>query len=175
MLHPLLTATQDGTYVGTEDIGAMPFQGIIVAHSNESKWESFKANRNNEAFLDRICVAKVPYCLRVTEERMVYDKLIQNSQLGTASCAPDTPEMMARVSVLTRRKTHENSSLYSITRVYDGESLKDTDPKRERFKNTRMPRALRKAWTESRLDSPTRSFLKPSTSIRMKSLLIPCI
>lgn len=30
MLHPLLTATQDGTYVGTENVGAMPYQGIIV-------------------------------------------------------------------------------------------------------------------------------------------------
>ncbi len=90
MLHPLLTATQDGTYVGTENVGAMPYQGIIVAHSNESEWESFKANRNNEAFLDRICVVKVPYCLRVTEERMIYDKLIENSKLGSAPCAPDT-------------------------------------------------------------------------------------
>ncbi|MGI9474334.1 MAG: PrkA family serine protein kinase [Rubripirellula sp.] len=129
MLHPLLTATQDGTYVGTENVGAMPYQGIIVAHSNESEWESFKANRNNEAFLDRICVVKVPYCLRVTEERMIYDKLVQNSKLGTAPCAPDTLEMMARFSVLTRLKEHENSSLHSKMRVYDGESLKDTDPK----------------------------------------------
>ncbi len=128
MLHPLLTATQDGTYVGTENVGAMPYQGVIVAHSNESEWESFKANRNNEAFLDRICVVKVPYCLRVSEERMIYDKLIRNSELGGAPCAPDTLEMMARFSVLTRLKEHENSSLYSKMRVYDGESLKDTDP-----------------------------------------------
>ena len=110
MLHPLLTATQDGTYVGTENVGAMPYQGIIVAHSNESEWESFKANRNNEAFLDRICVVKVPYCLRVTEERKIYDKLIQGSKLGEAPCAPDTLEMMARFSVLTRLKQHENSN-----------------------------------------------------------------
>ncbi len=128
MLHPLLTATQDSTYVGTENVGAMPYQGIIVAHSNESEWESFKANRSNEAFLDRICVVKVPYCLRVTEEKMIYDKLIQSSKLGSAPCAPDTLEMMSRFSVLTRLKEHENSNLYSKLRVYDGESLKDTDP-----------------------------------------------
>lgn len=128
MLHPLLTATQDSTYVGTENVGAMPYQGIIVAHSNESEWDSFKANRNNEAFLDRICVVKVPYCLRVTEEKMIYDKLIQSSKLGAAPCAPDTLEMMSRFSVLTRLKEHENSNLYSKMRVYDGESLKDTDP-----------------------------------------------
>ena len=128
MLHPLLTATQDGTYVGTENVGAMPYQGMIVAHSNESEWESFKSNRSNEAFLDRICVVKVPYCLRVTEEKHIYDKLVRNSELAQAPCAPDTLEMMARFSVLSRLKEHENSSLYSKMRIYDGESLKDADP-----------------------------------------------
>ncbi len=65
MLHPLLTATQEGNYIGTENIGAIPFTGVILAHSNEAEWQSFKANKNNEAFIDRICVIKVPYCLRV--------------------------------------------------------------------------------------------------------------
>ena len=54
MLHPLLTATQEGNYVGTENIGAIPFQGIILAHSNEAEWQSFRNNRTNEAFLDRV-------------------------------------------------------------------------------------------------------------------------
>ena len=128
MLHPLLTATQDRTYVGTENVGAMPYQGIIVAHSNESEWQSFRANRTNEAFLDRICVIKVPYCLRVTEERKIYDKLIRSSDLSGSPCAPFTLEMLAQFSVLSRLKEHENSSLYSKMRVYDGVSLKDTDP-----------------------------------------------
>ena len=39
MLHPLLTATQEGNYVGTENIGAIPFSGIVMAHSNESEWQ----------------------------------------------------------------------------------------------------------------------------------------
>ena len=68
VLHPLLTATQEGNYLGTEYFGAFPFQGVVLAHSNEAEWQQFKANKNNEAFLDRICVIKVPYCLRVTEE-----------------------------------------------------------------------------------------------------------
>src|SRR5690625_2000486 len=37
--------------------------------------------------------------------------------------------MLARFSVLTRLKEHENSDLFSKLRVYDGDSLKDTDPK----------------------------------------------
>ncbi len=128
MLHPLLTATQDGTYVGTENVGALPYQGIILAHSNESEWQSFKANKNNEAFLDRICVVKVPYCLRVTEEAKIYDKLLAQSELSQSPCAPGTLDMLANFSVLSRLKPHENSSLYSKMRIYDGESLKDTDP-----------------------------------------------
>ncbi|PWC53640.1 PrkA family serine protein kinase [Azospirillum sp. TSO22-1] len=129
MLHPLLTATQEGNYVGSENIGAIPFQGIILAHSNEAEWQSFKNNKNNEAFIDRICVIKVPYCLRVMEERHIYEKLITGSDLATAPCAPSTLEMLAKFSVLSRMREHPNSSLYSKMRVYDGESLKETDPK----------------------------------------------
>ncbi len=128
MLHPLLTATQDGTYVGTENVGALPYQGVIIAHSNESEWQTFRANKNNEAFLDRICVIQVPYCLRVSEEQKIYEKLLSTSEVAKSPCAPGTLQMLAQFSVLTRLKEHENSSLYSKMRVYDGETLKDTDP-----------------------------------------------
>ncbi len=50
VLHPLLTATQEGNYNGTEGISALPFNGIILAHSNESEWVTFRNNKNNEAF-----------------------------------------------------------------------------------------------------------------------------
>src|SRR3546814_11840423 len=53
VLHPLLTATQESNYTGTESSGAFPYQGIILAHSNEAEWQQFKSNKNNEAFLDR--------------------------------------------------------------------------------------------------------------------------
>jgi serine protein kinase len=129
MLHPLLTATQDGNYVGSENIGAIPFNGIVMAHSNEAEWRAFKNNKTNEAFIDRIYVIKVPYCLRVQEEEKIYEKLIHGSELAEVPCAPGTLEMLARFSVLSRLKPHENSSLYAKMRVYDGESLKEVDPK----------------------------------------------
>jgi len=129
VLHPLLTATQEGNYVGTESLGPIPFQGLVLAHSNESEWQLFKNNKNNEAFLDRISVVKVPYCLRVEEESQIYGKLLSESELGEAPCAPETLTMLSRFSVMTRLKEHENSGIYSKMRVYDGEKLKDTDPK----------------------------------------------
>ncbi len=129
MLHPLLTATQEGNYVGTENIGSIPFIGIILAHSNEAEWQSFRNNRTNEAFLDRVCVIKVPYCLRVTEETRIYEKLISSSALGEAPCAPNTFEMLARFTVLSRLKSHPNSTQFAKMRVYDGENIRETDPK----------------------------------------------
>tara|TARA_B100001250_G_scaffold374292_2_gene361011 strand:+ start:44 stop:2089 length:2046 start_codon:yes stop_codon:yes gene_type:complete len=129
VLHPLLTATQEGNYNGTEGTGALPFGGIILAHSNESEWQAFRNNKNNEAFLDRVYIVKVPYCLRVNEEVSIYEKLLSSSSLSTAHCAPDTLKMLAKFTVLSRLKVPENSSVYSKMRVYNGENLKDTDPK----------------------------------------------
>jgi serine protein kinase len=129
MLHPLLTATQEGNYVGSENIGAIPFTGIVMAHSNESEWRAFKNNKTNEAFIDRIYVIKVPYALRVTEETKIYEKLVRGSELAEAPLAPGTLEMLARFAVLSRLKPHENSNLFAKMRVYDGESLKEVDPK----------------------------------------------
>ena len=128
MLHPLLTATQEGNYVGTENIGALPYQGLILAHSNEAEWQTFKNNRNNEAFIDRIYVVKVPYCLRVAEEQKIYRKMLSSSELADSPCAPGTIEMLARFAVLSRLKDHPNSNLFSKMRVYDGEAIKEQDP-----------------------------------------------
>ncbi|OGB27549.1 MAG: PrkA family serine protein kinase [Burkholderiales bacterium RIFCSPLOWO2_02_FULL_57_36] len=129
VLHPLLTATQEGNYKGTEGFGAIPFDGVVLAHSNESEWKTFKNNKNNEAFLDRIYIVKVPYCLRVTDEVKIYDKLVRNSSLVNSPCAPGTMQMMAQFAILSRLKDPENSSVFSKMKVYDGENLKDTDPK----------------------------------------------
>jgi len=133
VLHPLLTATQEGNYNGTEGMSAMPYQGIVLAHSNESEWTTFRNNKNNEAFLDRVYIVKVPYCLRVSEEVKIYQKLLTHSSLFEAPCTPNTLDMLAQFSVLSRITKPENSSIFSKMKVYDGESLKDTDPKAKSF------------------------------------------
>ncbi|PSV24018.1 MULTISPECIES: PrkA family serine protein kinase [unclassified Photobacterium] len=137
VLHPLLTATQEGNYNGTEGLSALPFDGMILAHSNESEWQTFRNNKTNEAFLDRVYIVKVPYCLRVSEEIKIYQKLLENSELSAAPCSPSTLEILARFTVLSRLKEPENSSVYSKMRVYDGETLKDTDPKAKSYQEYR--------------------------------------
>ena len=128
VLHPLLTATQEGNYNSTEGMGAIPFNGVILAHSNESEWQSFKNNKTNEAFIDRVNIVKVPYCTRINEEIKIYDKLLAHSSLKNAPCAPDTLDMLAKFTVLSRIKEPEKSNVFSKMRIYNGENLKDTDP-----------------------------------------------
>ncbi|MGO2508114.1 MAG: PrkA family serine protein kinase [Vibrio hibernica] len=137
VLHPLLTATQEGNYNGTEGLSALPFDGMILAHSNESEWKTFRNNKNNEAFLDRVYIVKVPYCLRSSEEIKIYQKLLTHSELNKAPCSPNTLELLAQFTILSRLKESENSSLYSKMRVYDGETLKDTDPKAKSYQEYR--------------------------------------
>jgi serine protein kinase len=168
MLHPLLTATQEGNYIGTENIGAIPFAGIIMAHSNEAEWQSFKTNKNNEAFIDRIYVIKVPYCLRVIEEQKIYEKLIRGSELADASCAPSTLEMLARFSVLSRLREHENSGIFSKMRVYDGESIREVDPRARSLQEYKDAAASRRA-------SPSRCSPRPTTTTRSRLRPTRCI
>ncbi|MDR9829594.1 PrkA family serine protein kinase [Vibrio sp. FNV 38] len=137
VLHPLLTATQEGNFNGTEGLSALPFDGMILAHSNESEWQTFRNNKNNEAFLDRVYIVKVPYCLRVSEEVKIYQKLLEHSELSKAPCSPSTLDLLAQFSILSRLKEPENSSMFSKMRVYDGETLKDTDPKAKSYQEYR--------------------------------------
>lgn len=128
VLHPLLTATQEHNYNGTESIGNIPFDGIVVSHSNFSEWDVFKAKKGVEAFLDRIYTVRVPYCLRVDEEVKVYKKLLNLSSLSKASCAPQTLEILAKFCIMSRLDVSDsNMSTRTKIEVYNGNSGKDMD------------------------------------------------
>jgi serine protein kinase len=137
VLNPILTATQEGNFKGTEALPALPFSGFIMAHSNEAEWLKFRNNKDNEAFIDRVYLVKVPYCLRVDEEVRIYDKMLKASTLSEAPCAPQTLRTLAEFSVLSRLAVPENSSVYSKLRSYNGENLKDVDPRSKSVKEYR--------------------------------------
>lgn len=137
VLNPILTATQEGNFKGTEALPAMPFNGFIMAHSNEAEWLKFRNNKDNEAFIDRVYLVKVPYCLRVNEEIRIYEKMLRESTLAAAPCAPQTLRSLAEFTVLSRLTVPENSSIYSKLRAYNGENLKDVDPRAKSVKEYR--------------------------------------
>ena len=124
ILHPLLTATQEHNYKGTEALAAIPFNGVIIAHSNESEWDTFRTNKNNEAFLDRVYIVKVPYCLRKSEEVKIYKKFINSSTLSDAPIAPHTLEILAEMAISSRLWSSDSSEAYTKIQVYDGIDMK---------------------------------------------------
>ena len=129
ILNPLLEATQGKNYNATEALSPIPFEGIIIAHSNEAEWETFRNNKTNEAFLDRIYLIKVPYCLRVTEEKEIYKKQLRSSSLANASCVPHSLDILAKFAVLTRLEVNEEDGLVDIKlSIYDGKNIKDKHP-----------------------------------------------
>ncbi len=147
VLNPILTATQEGNFKGTEALPAMPFAGFIMAHSNEAEWLKFRNNKDNEAFIDRVYLVKVPYCLRVDEEVRIYDKMLASSTLSDAPCAPQTLRTLAEFTVLSRLTVPENSSVYSKLRSYNGENLKDIDPRSKSVKEYRDDAGLQEGFT----------------------------
>ncbi|MFP1559000.1 hypothetical protein ACLB1T_29415 [Escherichia coli] len=99
--------------------------------------DNFRNNKNNEAFLDRVYIVKVPYCLRISEEIKIYEKLLNHSELTHAPCAWHAGNAVTFFHSFAPFKEPENSSIYSKMRVYDGESLKDTDPKAKSYQEYR--------------------------------------
>jgi serine protein kinase len=136
-LNPLLMATQEHNYNGTEAIPSMPYTGIICAHSNESEWFAFRNNKTNEAFLDRVFIVNVPYCLRVDEEVKIYEKMLKGSNLRDAPVAPHTLNLLAQWMILTRLVAPENSTIYAKLKVYNGENVKDTMPNAKPYEEYR--------------------------------------
>ena len=60
-------------------------------------------------------------------------------------CTQIPLKTLAQFSVLSRLKEPDNSSIYSKMRVYDGETLKDTDPKAKSYPRiSRLTLALMK-------------------------------
>ncbi|MEZ5738618.1 MAG: hypothetical protein R3E68_03555 [Burkholderiaceae bacterium] len=128
MLHPLLTATQEGNLKEPIGFSAIPFQGLILAHSNESEWQAFATTATTRPSSTGSTSSRCLHRLQMSEEVHIYQKLLAVSSLSKAPCAPGTLEMMAQFAVLSRLVEPENSNIYTKMRVYDGENLKDVEP-----------------------------------------------
>ena len=169
VLHPLLTASQEANYNGTEAIGSIPFEGVILAHSNEAEWQAFKNNKNNEAFIDRVYIVKVPYCLQVSEEVRIYEKLLRNSSLHEAPCAPDTLRMLAQFAVLTRlrksRRTRVSTRNYGFMTA---KTSRTSTRRRNRFRSIETTPAWMKVWMDSPPASLSKYCRKSLTSTQRK-------
>jgi serine protein kinase len=97
-LHTMITATQEKSVPSPGKGSMIYFDGIILAHSNEAEWNKFKADHTNEAILDRIVKIEVPYCMELSEEIKIYEKILRKSKFD-AHIAPHTIHLQIKLTI----------------------------------------------------------------------------
>ncbi len=125
-LHTILTATQEKSIPSPGKNSMIYFDGIILAHSNESEWNKFKADHTNEAILDRIVKIEVPYCLELDEEVKIYQKILKRSNFK-AHIAPHTIEMASIFAIISRLTRSTKVDIISKMHIYNGEEVLQKD------------------------------------------------
>jgi len=121
-LHTMITATQEKAIPSPGKGAMIYFDGVILAHCNEAEWIKFKSENTNEAILDRIVRVNVPYCLEVSEEQKIYQKLLDESDFD-AHIAPHTLEIAAMFSVLSRLKASNKVDPLTKMKIYNGDEV----------------------------------------------------
>lgn len=132
-LWNLLSLTQEGNFKAGR-FALISADELIVAHTNESEYKAFIANKKNEALQSRMIVMPVPYNLRVSDEEKIYAKLIGQSDMSHIHIAPHALRAAAIFSILTRLKESKKQGMDLVKkmRLYDGEEVegfKDADLK----------------------------------------------
>ncbi|MCC3375483.1 PrkA family serine protein kinase [Cohnella sp. REN36] len=132
-LWNLLSLTQEGNFKAGR-FALISADELIVAHTNESEYKAFIANKKNEALQSRMIVMPVPYNLKVSDEEKIYDKLIGQSDMKHVHIAPHALRAASIFSILTRLKDSKKQGMDLVKkmRLYDGEEVegyKDADLK----------------------------------------------
>ncbi|MGG5461898.1 PrkA family serine protein kinase [Clostridium sp. B9] len=121
-LHTIITATQEKSIPSPGKGSMIYFDGLIIAHSNEAEWNKFKSDHTNEAILDRIVKVEVPYCLELSEETKIYEKILKKSNFD-AHIAPHTMEIASMFAILTRLLPSMKVDPVTKLRLYNGEEI----------------------------------------------------
>ncbi len=123
-LWNLLSLTQEGNFKAGR-FALISADEMIVAHTNESEYKAFIANKKNEALQSRMIVMPIPYNLKVSSEEKIYTKLIGQSDMNHIHIAPHALRAAAIFSIMTRLKESKKQGMDLIKkmRMYDGEEV----------------------------------------------------
>jgi len=95
---------------------------LILAHTNQTEFDSFKADKKNEALHDRMYPIFVPWNLRVSDEIKIYEKMINESDFRDIHIAPHTLKVAAQFAVLSRlTDSTKVSNKIEKMKLYNGE------------------------------------------------------
>ena len=121
-LHTIITATQEKRVPAPGKHDMVYFDGVILAHCNESEWNRFRSEHTNEAILDRIVKIDVPYILELDQEIKIYEKILGRSDFDS-HIAPHTLKIASMFSVLSRLKISQKCDILTKMKIYNGEEV----------------------------------------------------
>jgi len=121
-LHTVITATQEKRIPSPGKNDLIYFDGVIIAHCNESEWNRFRSEHTNEAILDRIVKVNVPYVLELDEEVKIYEKALRKSDF-TCHIAPHALRIASMFSVTSRLKASQKCDILTKLKIYNGEDV----------------------------------------------------
>jgi len=115
----LITAAQE-QMIKSPGFPQVYIDELILSHTNQTEFDTFKGDKKNEALHDRMYPVKVPWNLKVNDEIKIYEKMIAESDFAEGiHIAPNTLRVAAQFAVLTRLKeSTQVSSLSSKTRNF---------------------------------------------------------
>jgi serine protein kinase len=119
--YVLISAAQE-QLIKSPGFPQMYVDTLILAHTNQTEFDSFKAEKKNEALHDRMYPVTVPWNLRVDDEIKIYEKLINESDFRNIHIAPYTLKVAAQFAVLSRlESSNKVSSMVEKMKLYNGE------------------------------------------------------
>ena len=127
---------------------------VIISHTNQTEFEKFKSNKENEALHDRMYPIYVPYNLRYRDEMGIYQKLIHQSEFrDQVHIAPLALEVAGLFAVLTRLVPSPLCpDLLKKARYYNGEAILEKE---------KDPVDLKKLWLEGKEKGEGMSGISP--------------
>ena len=123
-LYVLLTLAQERN-IKTGRFPLIYADECILAHTNETEFNEFMADKRSEALHDRMILVRMPYNLKVSQEERIYAKLLRQTDLQSIHIAPHTLRVAAIFAVLSRLEEPHMAglSLMKKLKLYDGEEV----------------------------------------------------
>ena len=122
-LYDLLGATQEHR-VKPKRFNQVPIDEVIIGHTNNAEFEKLKNNKFMEALRDRTIKIDIPYLLKVSEEKKVYD-YFYNKDTVHKHIAPHTTEIAALFAVVSRldAPAKHDMTIIQKAKLYDGRGV----------------------------------------------------
>ena len=135
-LYELLFATQD-RFFKPEGQPPIPFNGVIIGHTNFHEYNMFMANETFEALRSRTTFIEMPLSVNFKDEERIYAFTYANEQRNWATSkkhlahvAPHSLEFLSLVAAMTRlyeSKQNPNLTLLQKALVYAGRADSGVD------------------------------------------------